>query len=120
MKAWNSNWFLVHGMGFDEMAEHITGVYAIYFDDHLIYIGESQDVRGRLCGKHHTFRPLPGGEYFETVYGVTHHFCAKVRPTGVDKVYRCNLERNLIWRLRPPLNREVAPKLPPWLKGYTI
>jgi len=72
------------------------GVYALYRDSRLIYVGHSGNVRDRLLGHRRRFR-------FDL---------AKVAPIG-DRRERQRLERKLLFRLRPQCNGTLPTELRP-------
>jgi hypothetical protein len=75
------------------------GVYALYYDGELRYIGSSKNLRRRLKWNQH---PLLADLDF-----------TRVRVKYKHTTDYLKLEGALITRLRPPLNRRNAPRVRP-------
>lgn len=89
---------------------HCAGVYAIYFDDELIYVGSSTDISNRFCL--HKFRY----GYARNIHTPWGEVCDEVKVTVKVKRSRrlgdwAMSEIRLITRLKPRFNRQHCRRL---------
>jgi hypothetical protein len=88
--------------GWDVCAGHahnLPGIYVIYLDGKLSYVGQSNTPKYRFC--QHKFRSY---EYYETPWGKFKNMYAKIKyPSkyGVEAM----IEKRLIKKLKPVFNK---------------
>lgn len=87
-------------------APHVPGVYAIYLDGKLSYIGQSKDLSARLAGYRLRAQYNRFSRRVEAVtpWGRFSTIAVKVRASRRFGDWLM-IERRLISRLRPPMNR---------------
>jgi excinuclease UvrABC nuclease subunit len=85
-----------------------SGVYAIYKDDDVVYVGQTTNLRHRLSGHSWRFRAADGVGFSSGMY-------IKCKPC----LGYLELERKLIGRLRPSWNKMAGltkPRRETWWK----
>jgi predicted GIY-YIG superfamily endonuclease len=75
------------------------GVYAVYYNGQLVYIGMSADLKARMQTHGWVAKPP-----FASAAGMVRHITVKYSP---DRLYaeHATREKWLLRRLRPPLNK---------------
>lgn len=90
--------------GFDyNKIPDLPGIYAIYFNSHLVYIGSSGNLRKRFW--HHRFCPRGSG-LVDTPWGERQLRTIRLKWRTTDRYGEwLMIEARLIRRIRPALNK---------------